>query len=178
MNLEILLNKVQIGERAFLLTPYVTVIDEPMIAEGEYIPPGANKRVVWLQYDGPEIQKQKHQKLLAQGWRRADYVRILHMGDDVHVPLALAQKVTEKDLKWQISYGLGHLWGWFPHKEVLPAPPEFKSGWTQAFLEPLCAVLPAMTLKLRMDILQDLVRKHGPVPKIWEDKLEEALRRK
>lgn len=179
MNLEALLNKIQTGEREFMLTPYVTVIDEPFIAEGEYIPPRANKRVVWLQYEGPEVGEKKHRKLSAIGWQRGtEYAKIFQGGNDIMVPLALAEKVTEKDLKWQINYGRGHLWGWFPHKEVKPAPPQFKSGWTDAFLEPLCGVLPGLDLKTRITILEELVRKHGPIPKFWEGPLEKALRHK
>lgn len=179
MNLEALLNKIQTGEREFLLTPYVTVIDEPFLAEGEYIPPRANKRVVWLQYEGPEVGEKKHRNLPFAGWYKgSEYVNVLRDGNEIRIPLALAHQVTTKDLKWQMNFGKGILWGWFPRKEVAPAKPNFVSGWTDALLEPICKVLPLLEYKMRMDILQYMVQKHGPVPKFWEEPLEKALKSK
>lgn len=124
MSFESQLNSVQLSPDEWLLQPFLLAVDAPDIPQGQYLPPNVKRYFCWLQYDAPGTEK-KHRTLNQATWRTAaEFTTTVHQGRRYYIPLALAVPNTKEDIRSEIRFGDGRLWGFFPRPQPVVETPK------------------------------------------------------
>lgn len=101
-----LLQRAKIGQAETILIPYVYIRGESWDGKSGVLP-------VMLQYDSEDVGNRLASASI-ENYTNAKMLEVTHNGEKIILYLVRAQKNSTEDVRIEIPFANGTLWGWFP----------------------------------------------------------------